>query len=53
MLNQKKVEIFLVKFRKPPTRQFLEVAIKVFFRANSYYKHKISVNISAKKIERK
>jgi hypothetical protein len=28
MLNQKKVEIFLVKFRKPPTKQFLEVALK-------------------------
>ena len=27
MLNQKKVEIFLVKFRKPPTKQFLEVAL--------------------------
>ena len=27
MLNQKKVEIFLVKFRKPPTKQFLEVDI--------------------------
>ncbi len=30
MLNQKKVEIFLVKFRKPPTKQFLEVAFTNF-----------------------
>ena len=30
MLNQKKVEIFLVKFRKSLTKQFLEVAFKRF-----------------------
>ena len=28
MLNQKKVEIFLRKFRKSPAKQFLEIAIK-------------------------
>ena len=32
MLNQKKVEIFLVKFRKPPTKQFLEVAYTILRR---------------------
>jgi hypothetical protein len=30
MLNQKKVEIFIVKFRKSPAKQFLEVAIILF-----------------------
>ena len=33
MLNQKKVEIFLVKFRKPPTKQFLEVAFRIWLLA--------------------
>ena len=28
MLNQKKVEIFLAKFRKSLAKQFLEIAIK-------------------------
>ena len=28
MLNQKKVEIFLRKFRKSPAKQFLEIAFK-------------------------
>ena len=28
MLNQKKIEIFLAKFRKSPAKQFLEIAQK-------------------------
>ena len=28
MLNQKKVEIFSIKFRKSPAKQFLEIAIR-------------------------
>ena len=30
MLNQKKVEIFLVKIRKSLAKQFLEVALTIF-----------------------
>ena len=30
MLNQKKVKIFLVKFRKSPAKQFLEIAKNYF-----------------------
>jgi len=30
MLNQKKVEIFLAKFRKSLAKQFLEIAYKQF-----------------------
>jgi len=45
MLNQKKVEIFLRKFRKSPAKQFLEIAKKnshskqvyVFCRGNFRY----------------
>ena len=41
MLNQKKVEIFLVKFRKPPTKQFLEVAYYLSNKAIDYTKYTI------------
>ena len=35
MLNQKKVKIFLVKFRKSPAKQFLEIAyIQLQLRAS-------------------
>ena len=55
MLNQKKVEIFLVKFRKPPTKQFLEVAY-IFYTYLNYIcqlNTKISVvSLSQSKIYR-
>ena len=34
MLNQKKVKIFLVKFRKSPAKQFLEIAYKKAIKKN-------------------
>ena len=35
MLNQKKVEIFLVKIRKSLAKQFLEVAIRKSYMLNT------------------